>query len=184
MRNMSAPTVAAHSPRVVSHAGLNQGWGVFAPGKSAPTIAFLGTHAAETDCADACVALRPARCWSYTFHAKTLASPFAGQCFGITSPRWSPTPDVEGIRSGQLLWPCRDDSDCSLNGRCGPSGACECRPQWEGRRCETLALLPARRGAGYRAVDGGHNTSSWGGAILRADDGKCVGQVCRGLRPG
>ena len=36
-------------------------WGVFAPGKSAPTIAFLGTHAAETDCADACVALRPAR---------------------------------------------------------------------------------------------------------------------------
>ena len=27
------------------------------------------------------------------------------------------------------------------------------------------------RGAGYRGMDGGHNTSSWGGAVLKGPDG-------------
>ena len=54
------------------------------------------------------------------------------------------------------------------------SGACQCRPAWKGKRCETLNLLPAHKGAGYRGVDDGHNTSSWGGAVLQGPDGKWV----------
>ena len=42
----------------------------------------------------------------------------------------------------------------------------------QGNRCETLNLLPPHRGAGYRGVDDGHNTSSWGGAVLPGPDGK------------
>ena len=61
---------------------------------------------------------------------------------------------------------CRSDDDCSLNGKCTASKQCKCRPQWSGDRCETLRLGAATRGAGYRAVDDGHNTSSWGGAVL------------------
>ena len=65
----------------------------------------------------------------------------------------------------------RDDEDRSLNGKCGKDGKCACRPQWGGDRCETLRLGPAARNSGYRAVDDNHNTSSWGGAVLRDDAG-------------
>ena len=102
--------------------------------------------------------------------------PYARQCFGLTSPRWSPTPDDSEIVSGQVAWSCRDDEDCSLNGKCGSRTASRaCRPQWGGDRCETLRLGPAARNSGYRAVDGNHNTSSWGGAVLRDDAG---GSTC------
>ena len=134
-----------------------------------------------------------ARCWSYTYHGASMGT-FAGQCFGIIAPRWSPTPDVADVVSAKVSWPyaaarlkpsssrsliwrltcscpasehrCRSDDDCSLNGKCTASKQCKCRPQWSGDRCETLRLGAATRGAGYRAVDDGHNTSSWGGAVL------------------
>lgn len=92
-------------------------------------------------------------------------------CYGISSPRWSPTPDSDLITSTKIEWPCRDEMDCSLNGAC-VAGECACNPAWSGKRCETLELLPATRGAGYRGLDGGKNTSSWGGAVLRDDSGK------------
>ena len=94
-----------------------------------------------------------------------------GQCFAVTSPGFNPSYDVTAV-SGTVEWACRSDDDCSLNGQCGASGECACRPAWRGRRCETLNLLPATRGAGYHAVDGGHNTSSWGGAALPGPDSR------------
>jgi hypothetical protein len=42
----------------------------------------------------------------------------------------------------------------------------------QGLRCEQLHLLPTARGSGYRGVDNGRNTSSWGGAVLPGPDGK------------
>ena len=46
------------------------------------------------------------------------------------------------------------------------------RPAWKGLRCEQLNLQPTPPGSGYRGVDNGHNTSSWGGAVLPGPDGK------------
>lgn len=95
----------------------------------------------------------------------------AGQCFAVTSPGFNPSYDTTAV-SGIMEWGCRSDEDCSLNGKCSAdSGHCSCRPAWKGPRCEQLNLLPPTRGAGYRGVDDGHNTSSWGGAVLKGSDG-------------
>lgn len=67
--------------------------------------------------------------------------------------------------------PCASDADCSLNGLCANT-SCACDAAWEsadGARfgCSVLVLLPASRGAGLHSVDGGANTSSWGGSVLQ-----------------
>jgi hypothetical protein len=66
---------------------------------------------------------------------------------------------------------CGNNADCSLNGVC-ENAACVCDAAWEtgaGARlgCGTLSLLPAARGVGLHSVDGGRNTSSWGGSVLQ-----------------
>jgi hypothetical protein len=73
-------------------------------------------------------------------------------------------------RASAAPFACAADSDCALNGAC-VGGACACDAAWltsAGARfgCSTLALLPAPRAAGLHAVDGGRNTSSWGGSVL------------------
>ena len=158
-------------PAARVYPGLNQVFDVAQPGRNTTTIRFLGVLPTFAACEEACVAVKNTRCWSFTWHGGVpVASPFHKQCFGIIAPRWSPTPDQDGIISGYIDWPCRDDLDCSLNGKCVQSKSeCACRPAWTGHRCEKLALSPATRGAdGYRGVDGGHNTSSWGGAVPAA----------------
>ena len=96
---------------------------------------------------------------------------YAGQCHAVLSPGWNPSYDTTAV-TGAVTWPCRTDDDCSLNGACdADAGACACRAAWTGARCEQLNLLPATRGAGYRGVDDGRNTTSWGGAVLPGPDG-------------
>lgn len=58
-----------------------------------------------------------------------------------------------------------------MNGVC-TAGACACDPAWETAPnaklgCSTLSLLPASRGTGLHTLDGGCNTSSWGGSVLQ-----------------
>jgi hypothetical protein len=48
-----------------------------------------------------------------------------------------------------------------MNGKCA-EGKCVCGQGWTGRFCQTLDLLPAKRGAGYHP----NNVSSWGGSII------------------
>ena len=40
-----------------------------------------------------------------------------------------------------------------------------------GDSCDALDLVPSRRGLGYHAVDGANSTSTWGGSVVRGDDG-------------
>ena len=60
---------------------------------------------------------------------------------------------------------CSTNRDCSYNGRC-VSAVCECSPQWHGRHCEGLRVMPARKDGGYRSPHTVGNASSWGGSIL------------------
>eukprot|EP00947_MAST-08B_sp_MAST-8B-sp1_P001928 g1928.t1 len=177
-RFTQASATSATPPPVTYYKGLNQVYDVAVAGGDTTTVKFLGTAKDATACADLCVAYSKARCWSFTWHNGGYGS-FALQCFGLTAPRWSPTPDASAgtgntkeVVSGQVQWPCRDDTDCSLNGVCAAgTSTCKCDAPWSGHRCETMDLLPATHGAGYRGVDGGHNTSSWGGAVLSGEDG-------------
>ena len=101
---------APPSPPVAFKYGMNQVFGVAEPGKSTETIAYLGTALTLDGCKKKCLA-HPTRCWSFTYHGLSVGAPYAGECFGLTSPRWSPTPDDNEIVSGQVAWPCRDDED-------------------------------------------------------------------------
>jgi hypothetical protein len=78
---------------------------------------------------------------------------------------------------------CTNDMDCSLNGVC-TSGSCHCDPAWNGSACDRLATLPTDRAQPVAAYGGDSqpqpesqgartpNVSSWGGNILRGDDGR------------
>jgi len=63
---------------------------------------------------------------------------------------------------------CRNAMDCSLGGQC-VEGRCQCYPIWQGARCERLAIGEASNTStnGYRNPKG----ASWGGSVIRADDG-------------
>lgn len=75
---------------------------------------------------------------------------------------------------------CRSASDCSYNGDCQRTSArCLCVAGWTGPACDALDLKPSPSTLGYHAVaargddgDGGKGrTASWGGSVLRGDDG-------------
>ncbi|CAK0896503.1 unnamed protein product, partial [Prorocentrum cordatum] len=65
---------------------------------------------------------------------------------------------------------CEDDLGCSLNGECR-EGRCVCDAAWSGSaNCSVLALLPAKRRAGYGAINS--STSSWGAGVVYDPVGK------------
>ncbi|GMI10708.1 hypothetical protein TrVE_jg2349 [Triparma verrucosa] len=140
------------------------------------TVIYLGTFDDEAECSDACLAATTGstRCNYYTYFpsgASIESRSLSKQCFEITSPGFNPSYDETAV-TGAVHWGCRDDSDCSLNGKCSESSTCQCRPAWKGERCETLNILPTPKESGYRRMDLNQatkkmaNTSSWGGAIL------------------
>ena len=190
----SSASAAASSfspaPAVTMYPSYNQALHVLVPNGTSTggTVQYLATYPGAkgtAQCQAACVAYSKARCFSFVHILQATptlvgappvprASPPIppGQCFAVLSPGFNPSYDTTAV-SGIVEWPCRDDEDCSLNGKCGrKSGQCACRPAWKGHRCEQLNLLKPTRGAGYRGTDNGRNTSSWGGASLKGPDGK------------
>lgn len=122
---------------------------------------------------------------NYTKHGRQ--SPFAGQCFGVTSSGWRPYCCERGVVSFRgpeteppppplpppppaPPSPCDSDAACSWNGRCS-DGVCKCSPAWRGSRCSSLHLLPANfSGTGYHPTKSNRSISSWGGAVLHIGD--------------
>lgn len=64
------------------------------------------------------------------------------------------------------LWGCAGAADCSFNGEC-LRGTCLCRQGWRGPTCAALNLGPAPRNNGFQH----RNASSWGGSIVRDEQG-------------
>lgn len=144
----------------------NQASGVIVPQgvSQGGTVIFLsGENSTLESCEERCATYEKQRCWSFVFLKEQK------ECYAVLSPGFNPSYD-EGAVTGVLDWPCRNANDCSLNGKC-TNGTCECRLPWIGHRCETLNLEPPKTDYGYQGVDDGHHTSSWGGAVLKHEDG-------------
>lgn len=62
---------------------------------------------------------------------------------------------------------CVDWSDCGYLGKC-LDGSCVCDHPWTGPECQQLDLAPVPDAAGYQQA----NTSSWGGSVVRAENGR------------
>ena len=97
-----------------------------------------------------------------------------GKCFGHLDYIWVPTPAHGrnvGTDTGRISRPCRDNLDCSLNGRCeAKTGQCTCNQGWSGQRCQTLRLAPVDRDAiGFSPTLDGLNMTSWGGSVHQVD---------------
>jgi len=180
-----APIVSAQ--RVTRYENYNNAFGVAVSRGTSQggTVEFLGTFENESECSDACLKSDSARgrCNYYVFFPPSQEAKgeptqrgFTKQCFSMTSSGFNPTYDENAI-TGMVSWGCRDDQDCSLNGKCSAE-KCVCRSAWKGERCETLNILPSARNSGYKGEDFNDatkkmaNTSSWGGAVLPGKDGE------------
>ena len=65
---------------------------------------------------------------------------------------------------------CQSDLDCSLNGICSTNQTCTCDAPWGGAACELLIRGPTRvTGGGIYGY--APNVTSWGGNVIRGDDG-------------
>ena len=93
-------------------------------GQSIGSVRFLGILNSTDDCMKACVSLGQHRCSSFTYHkADFPAGEFQKHCYGIVDdPIWSPMQE-DHVDCGRILWPCRNDSNCSLNGQCMKNGS-------------------------------------------------------------
>ena len=68
---------------------------------------------------------------------------------------------------------CSSRADCSHNGEC-VTGRCNCSAGWVGMTCHQLNFRPSSTSLGlnmWSRTAPYRNTSSWGGAVVRGDDG-------------
>lgn len=156
---------------------------VAVPHGNTSTSRFLGSPPDAAACASLCLAVTP-RCYAFThygaeyevasghfdYYGPVREANVRGQCFGVVTPQWSPTPRP-GATTGRVLRPCEMESDCSHNGRC-VEGRCDCDAAWSGRTCDQLRISPTPESAGYAPVDGGQGTSTWKGSVARGEDGR------------
>ena len=150
-------------------------------------VVFLGDKSSAAACQSACVQELgddpTSGCTAFTYyHEGHYQSNVRRQCYGEATGKWAPfystlvKPDEWGnVTSGQnspadFVTPCSNRAECSYNGHCR-SGVCECYPQWMGKYCGQLNFIPTPRKAGLESEDGGGRVSSWGGSVVRDDNG-------------
>ena len=161
---------------------------------SSSGVTDLGRASVSLACQKSCVehlgADPTSGCTSFTFyHADYNNSALAGKCFGDTSGFWAPFYSTYinpmgpepgcfwgNVTSGQnnpaaYQSRCTGLADCSHNGICGDDGFCKCFPQWIGKYCGQLHLVATARDAGLQSHDSGGRVSSWGGSVVRDDNG-------------
>ncbi|CAH1787739.1 unnamed protein product [Owenia fusiformis] len=157
-------SVYASSVKVLRVPDANNVYDRVDPMTSKGSVHYLGTFNTTEECEKECIK-QAERCWSYTYYSLKFTG-YNGQCFGrMEDLQWSPMKQ-EDIDSGRILWPCRSNMDCSLNGEC-LDGMCKCDPAWMLHNCDVLNLLPANKNTGYKQMDDGAPTSSWGGPVVR-----------------
>eukprot|EP01084_Bolivina_argentea_P173194 299981_1 len=143
--------------------------------ESSEFIRFLGVFSSTSECIDACLnnSTTNDRCESYTYHTSLYnIAQYKSHCYGrfgsIYGLLWIPVQE-ENINCGRIIWKCKSNIDCSLNGICSTNtGNCTCNKAWSGYHCQQLNLLPATKGNGYHITNdnnSGKPTSSWGGAV-------------------
>ncbi len=147
------------------------------PTNSTTQAKFLGTMNSVDGCIAACRGYRyrgvfPCRSFVYFHHdyGNSSTSGWRSLCYARIDDAWlggaGPVPSDGAVTSGLLtdVPDCETADQCERNGQC-IMGKCACAQGWTGRFCQTLALLPARKGSGYHR----ENTASWGGSIIPPD---------------
>ena len=83
------------------------------------SVRFLGVLNTTKDCMKACLNVGEYRCTSFTYYnSDFVGGGYTKHCYGIIDdPVWS-LQVVMNAETGRILWPCRNDMDCSLNGEC------------------------------------------------------------------
>ena len=157
------------------HLNCNNVWGaVNNADESSQFVRFLGIFKSTEDCINACIQNSTINtddiCYSYTYHTSKFDEPYTNHCYGRFGSQygvlWTPL-NQNDINCGRIIWKCKSNIDCQLNGICESNGNCTCRNGWSGYRCQSLNLLPATKGTGYHITNdnnSGKPTSSWGGA--------------------
>ena len=143
------------------------------PTNSTTQAKFLGKMESVDACASACSAFvyrGVFPCRSFTFFHSTFGNSSKGKgwrrlCYARIDDVWanSTHPGDADVTSGLRmdLLDCESAHQCEMNGKC-VAGKCMCAQGWRGRFCQTLELMPAKRGNGYHRA----NTTSWGGSIV------------------
>lgn len=143
------------------------------PTNSTTQAKFLGKINSSEKCAHACFTFTyrgifPCRSYTY-FHSNygntSKQKGWRNLCYARIDNTWigeknfSDGNVTSGLRTD--LPDCFTAMQCELNGKCINS-KCICSQGWRGRFCQTLDLLPAKRGNGYHRK----NMTSWGGSII------------------
>ena len=148
-------------------------------------VVLLGTTESANACQAECVKTLgkdpTSGCTAYTWYH--VGHNLAKSCYGDSTGSWRPfysdlsQPTKWGnVTSAQNMpsayqTPCSTRADCSYNGKC-VDGKCACYPQWMGKHCGQLNLIPTSRDAGLQQHDARGRVSSWGGSVVRGDDGR------------
>lgn len=143
------------------------------------TASFLGLVYNADDCQQVCIdrfggdATKGCTAWTF-YHAGHYKSEVRRHCYGDhATGTWAPfyssldAPSEWGnVTSGQnepasFVTPCSSRDDCSYNGHCSDAGVCECYPQWMGKHCGQLHLIPTPKSSGLESTDGGEHCCSY-----------------------
>eukprot|EP01084_Bolivina_argentea_P171025 296309_1 len=149
---------------------------VHTPNNSTQYVEYLGTFDNTNACIQACLSKSTAtnKCQSYTYHtAQFNDAKYQKHCYGrFGEPYglvWIPVAQ-NNINCGRVIYPCKSDMDCELNGKCDSvTKNCTCNAGWTGYHCQQLNLQKATKGTGYHITNdnnSGKPTSSWGGGVL------------------